>query len=127
MICPGCKGSQLKADFGQAGIVFTCLDATCGITFRDAPAATGDEAAEAAEVARPARARPVVALAPTQPASTGDVIKLARRQLRELNVEISRLKKLEKQRDALRRLLAAADKKPEGRAVVRELRTNTGR
>jgi len=53
-----------------------------------------------------------------------DLIKAARAQLRELDREIRRLRKLEKRRDELKRLLDAASGKPH--AVVRNLRANTG-
>lgn len=50
-----------------------------------------------------------------------NVLKLARERLRYVEREIKRLKKLEVERDELRRLLDAAKTKP--RAVVRELPT----
>lgn len=50
-----------------------------------------------------------------------NVLKLARARLRAVESEIRRLKKLEAERDELRRLIDAATNKP--RAVVRELPT----
>lgn len=48
-----------------------------------------------------------------------DIIKAVRAELHDVEREITRLEKLAKKRDALRRLLAAADNRP--LAVVREL------
>jgi hypothetical protein len=53
-----------------------------------------------------------------KPLTQRDIIKAARAELRSIEREIKRLQKLTKQRDALRRLLAAADNQP--LAVVRE-------
>ncbi len=53
-----------------------------------------------------------------------DVIKLARRRLREVERDIRRIKALERERDELKRLLDAADNRP--RAVVRELSAKRG-
>lgn len=58
------------------------------------------------------------------PLKPRDVIKLARARLREVNREISRIKKLEKERDELSRLVAAADGKPI--ATVRALPLKRG-
>ncbi len=52
----------------------------------------------------------------------GAVLKLARHRVRELSAEIRRLKALEKERDQLKRLIAAASKKPQ--APVRPLRSS---
>ena len=122
MICPICRGSKLAAEFTETGMVYKCL--ADGTVFADSPAAH-EELNEA-----PRREPESKRAAPTNksaPVTDRDVVRLARARLRELNAEIKRLRKLEAQRDALKRLLAAADKKTEGPAVVRALRTNTGR
>jgi hypothetical protein len=121
--CPACGGSHLKSAFGCDGIEHTCLD--CLAAFRDEP----DQPAPIAErrPAAPAAAAAPIAKAKPLKATDRDIIKLARQQLKTLNAEIARLKKLEAQRDAIKRLLAAADAKPEGAANVRSLRSSSGR
>lgn len=87
--------------------------------------------AEAAKVApvRPVPAQPVVAAKPTVVAAKAaalkpvDVVKLARTRLREVERDIKRLKKLETERDELKRLLDAAAHKP--RATIRSLPTRS--
>jgi hypothetical protein len=85
-----------------------------------------------------APATPIVAAPPPAPTRPGvskapapirekpqDIVKLARARLREVEREIKRLQKLEKERDELRRLIDAAwvahatDNNP--RAVVRDI------
>jgi hypothetical protein len=51
----------------------------------------------------------------------GAVLKLARHRLKQLNAEIRRLKALEREREQLTRLIAAATSKP--KAAVRALRS----
>lgn len=53
-----------------------------------------------------------------------NVVALAKARLREVKIELRRLKALEKERDELERLIAAAENKP--RAVVRELKRSAG-
>lgn len=120
MNCPECHGSRLKSAYGSDGIEHTCLD--CLTVFRNETAAPAPVERKPAPVAHvsPAKAKPLKA-------TEQDVIKLARAQLKQLNAEIKRLKKLEVQRDAIKRLLAAADAKPEGAANVRPLRSSSGR
>lgn len=124
MICPICKGSKLSAEFTESGMVYKCL--ADGTVFADSPAAH-EELNETPHQAPVAQRRGAVSPRQTASVSDRDVIRLARARLRELNAELKRMKKLESQRDAIKRLLAAADKKTEGPAVVRALRTNTGR
>jgi len=122
--CPACNGSHLKSAFGCDGIEHTCLD--CEATFRDQKPAPMPERKPVAPVV----AQPVAsASAKTKQPKTldVDVVTLARQQLKILNAEIKRLKKLEARRDAVVRLLAAADSKPEGTANVRALRSSIGR
>jgi hypothetical protein len=52
-----------------------------------------------------------------------DVVRLARARLREVERDIRRIKKLETERDELKRLLAAADNRP--LAVVRKMPTRS--
>lgn len=47
-----------------------------------------------------------------KPPKPKDIVKLARARLREVNREIARIRKLEKERDELARLVEAADNKP---------------
>ncbi len=53
-----------------------------------------------------------------------DVLKLAKKSLREMNREIARLVKLTKARDELQRLVDAAEQKP--RAIVRDIAAKRG-
>lgn len=53
-----------------------------------------------------------------------NIIQLARARLREVKAEVRRLKALEKERDQLERLIAAAMNKP--RAIVRDIKKSAG-
>jgi len=69
-------------------------------------------------VAKRHRAAPAAASTPK------DVVRMARRRLREVEAEIKRLRRLERERDELKRLVDAASNKP--RAVVREIKRSAG-
>lgn len=64
---------------------------------------------------------PRIVAAPSKPV---DVLKLAKKSLREMNREIARLAKLIKARDELQRLVDAAEQKP--RAIVRDIAAKRG-
>ncbi len=69
-------------------------------------------------------APPVVVMAKAPPARLikappQDIVKLAKARLREVQQELKRLTKLQKERDELTRLIAAAEARP--LAVVREM------
>jgi len=71
----------------------------------------------------PAQAVKIQHAAPPKPLSQRDIIKAARAELRATEKEIKRLRKLEKHRDELRRLLDAADGKT--RPAIRSLPTRS--
>lgn len=75
------------------------------------PSVDNVAASRGAPLRAPARPKRVVAkVAPV------DVVKLAKRRLREVERDLRRMKRLETERDQLRRLIDAAESKP--RAVV---------
>lgn len=129
MICPSCSGTQLGSQFTNEGIVFRCLNGDCRCEFRDGGHTAADDDDEPFTGVRPQMEAPRVAPKPEpKPAkriTSRSVIAQAKAELRELNKEIARLRKLEAQRDAIKRLLDAADRKPNAPASVRALR-NTG-
>jgi hypothetical protein len=80
----------------------------------------GEDARESSPPPRPLKAPPARAQAITPK----DVVKLARTRLREVEKDLKRLRRLEVERDELRRLLDAAKTKPRG--VVREIKRSAG-
>lgn len=117
----------------EGGIVFRCLDDACKREFRNTPQPPVISASpEPVRMVAPQERQHYLAPADTerpyrkavdkrQLDSAGSVIAMAKRQLRELDKEIKRLKKLEPQRDALRRLLAAADTNASGQSATRQV------
>jgi len=110
MRCSGCDREIAPiVEATSGGIVHRCPHEDCGHVWtpesetRSAQTRTQTKPAEPApQEARRSREtkrqRPI------------NVIAEAKRRLRELNSEIARLRKLEKERDQLKRLLAAAEK-----------------
>jgi hypothetical protein len=131
VICPSCSGTQLGSSFTNEGIVFRCLNGDCKCEFRDGATVEDDDEPfvgirpqmEAPRAAAKPAPKPAT---PTKRITDRGIVAQAKAELRELNREIARLRKLELQRDAIKRLLDAADRKPNAPATVRALRTNTG-
>ncbi len=71
-----------------------------------------------AYTAQPATHQPIIATGPRLTPKT--LLKQARARVRELDAEIKRLRRLEQEREELRRLIAAADGRP--LAVVRDIK-----
>lgn len=90
--------------------------ATAGIDVRAFDEGAPDADAVAVSRSAPATTRAVPKAKPIAPR---DVLRLARARLREVEAELKRIRRLEAERDELKRLLDAASNKP--RAVVREL------
>jgi hypothetical protein len=99
--CPACGGTRYASEYTLDGIVYKCLND--GTTFTAEAFLAPEEPFDAP----PPRAERKVS-APKAFATSRDVVREAKAQLRELEAEIKRLQKLIPQRDALKRLLAAA-------------------
>lgn len=113
MTCPACQSERVSSDFGERGIVSKCLD--CEHKW-------SGNAQQAPRPVAVAPVRPVpVTVAVTATLSKQDILSRARSELKALNAEIRRLEKLKRQRDELKRLLAAA-KTPKPNATIRALR-----
>lgn len=88
--------------------------------------------AQAAEIVRaspvaspqPPPSPPPRSLAAAAPLAPKDVLRLARARLKELDRECRRLERLKKEREELRRLVAAASGK--SAAVIREIKRTAG-
>lgn len=95
----------------EAGVSYTCL--VDGTSFA-APSVEVFQPAEVevSSVAAPSPPRAKAATKRKVTYTSRDVIRDARRELKELNAEIARLKKLIPQRDAIQRLLDAASDRP---------------
>jgi hypothetical protein len=119
MSCPFCGCDAVQSVFTPSGMALYCLNADCLQTFKPAAEAPS----QAIQLASP----PVTtARKQTKLVTSKQVLRDARAQLRILNVEIKRLETLKRERDEIKRLLAAAKSKPT-HAVVRALRhTNQG-
>lgn len=113
MSCPACGSEKVSVDFGERGKVFACL--ACEHHWTTAQI-------EAASVAQQAKREPAQVATAAQPLAPKNILVQARAELRRLNVEIKRLERLKRQRDEIKRLLAAAKTK-QPRAVVRQLRS----
>jgi hypothetical protein len=103
--CPVCGGTNFAAEFTPDGTEYKCLKD--GTVF-SAPA---PDEIEETFVAPPPRAKTKAPVSRVF-ATPKDVVRDAKAQLRELEAEIKRLQKLIPQRDALKRLLAAASQEP---------------
>ncbi len=67
---------------------------------------------------------PVKCVKPSLQQKPINVVKAAKRRLREVKKEITRLRKLERERDELTRLITAAEQKP--CAIVRDIAAKRG-
>lgn len=124
MICPGCGSESFGAVFTGGAVRHRCNG--CGNLFT--PEVTEQPGPTEEQELRPIPApvpRAVAAPQQVAPLSTTSLLKSARVRVRELTREINRLKALTKERDELRRLIAAA-KQPSSKrgATIRQLRAN---
>jgi|GEM_PF-2835252 hypothetical protein len=122
MICSGCGSESFGAVFTNGAVRNRCNG--CGNLF--APEVTEQPGPTEEQEPRPIPApvlRAVTAPQQAAPLSTTSLLKSARARARELTREINRLKALTKERDELRRLIAAAKQpSPKRTATVRQLR-----
>lgn len=131
MACPNCNSDHRASEMTTSGVVVKC--GSCGLVFgKGTPstrAASVDDDDESPPVPAPRRN----VAQPTSKATRGDAsgasvpanpIPAMRKRLRWLDSEIRRLRKLERERESLARILSAASGKPV--AVVRELRSSHG-
>jgi hypothetical protein len=123
MICPGCGSESFGATFTGDGPRHKCNG--CGNLFDPALLESNPvDSNVSIELPKVSAARPK-ATAATTITGTGSLLKSARARVRELNREINRLKSLTKERDELRRLIAAAKQpSPKRTATVHKLRAN---
>lgn len=113
----------VSSEFGGmgSGVIRRCID--CGEVIRS-ESVQPPQSAPAQEAAPPARAtRKHPAENPKAQNKPVDVVKLAKRRLKEVRRELKAMRKLEAELAQLERLLNAADGKPT--AVVRELRASS--
>ena len=119
MNCPHCKSPHTTTEVGaECQIIHACVE--CDARWN--PPAEDEQETPRATVATPQRP----AMAPQRPSASltpRNIIKLSRERLRELDREIKRLESLKKERDEIKRLLAAAKTKQDGRSNLRPLRT----
>lgn len=115
MNCPGCKSLEVTAelrtgsDGGPAGMGFRCME--CGHSWVPTPfngqnvaPQNKPEPISVPRLVQSEQPKPK----PQRALTNRSIITEARRELKRLDVEIARLKKLQKQRDELSRLLDAA-------------------
>jgi hypothetical protein len=122
MACGACGASGFRVRAEDTRTVFTCR--SCGAVSakqQTAPVRANDEDGDDGDMA------PVIAKRAQKPQaqkpSTSkpiDVLKLARARLREVERELRTKRKLEAERDELKRIISAAEGKP---GVVRSIRT----
>jgi rubredoxin len=118
VVCSGCGSDSFGAVFTAGVVRHRCNG--CGNLFdaeQTAPSAAAPSAAKPSVERRPVETPTAAAMAPAS------LLKSARARVRELTREINRLKALTKERDELRRLIAAAKQpSPKRTATVRQLR-----
>lgn len=120
MNCTGCGHDvQPVTMFTAEGLVYRCPRAECN-SLLGRPEPEPEPSAEEPVIhvpQRPAQTKP------KQVPATFNVVKAARARLREVERQIKRLRKLEKERDELKRLLSAARAEPKT-ATVKSLRAS---
>jgi hypothetical protein len=119
---PDCGENSIVSKFTASGIVRYCV--RCNAPLATQPVKLNID--EQPDESRPVSRQPVAAQVKSQPRKAitpASIVRDARARIAELNREIKHLKSLTKERDELKRLLAAAKRKPlDCGAVVRPLR-----
>lgn len=127
MKCPSCGSSEIGARISQDGTKERFCRA-CGVSVvidePKAPVARQEPAQVAAAEPAPVVTARRRASKPGDDTAPANPIPAMRKRLRWLDSEIRRLRKLERERESLARVLSAASGKPV--AVVRELRSSHG-
>jgi uncharacterized Zn finger protein (UPF0148 family) len=118
--CPSCGGDTHKTRVTQDGIKLVCLTPDCGRSW-SLPDEDGSEEQSAVAAQPSAKSSPKPTA--SQSMTPVDLLKQAKQQIKALTAEIKRLETLRRQRDELKRLVAAATKPKRG-AIVRALRAN---
>jgi hypothetical protein len=125
MICPGCGSESFGATFTGDGPRHKCNG--CGNLFDPELMETLQPVEGVAVPPVPLKkaAHVLGQVVSGTPLTPTGIVKQARVELRALDLEIKRLEKLKKQRDELRRLIAAAKQpSPKRTATVHKLRAN---
>lgn len=118
MNCSGCGHDvQPVTMFTPEGLVYRCPRPECNsLLGRPEPEPSAEEPVVHVPH-RPVQAKP------KQAPATFNVVKAARARLREVERQIKQIRKLEKERDELKRLLSAAKAEPKT-ATVKSLRAS---